>query len=196
MNTRSLVFSMLAAAVVHPLLAQESRLRLNYDGLALQVSYETVEGKTYVLHTSHDLIDWEETGLSKNGDGLTAVHEVGPAEAVPKFFRLIVRDAVSEWAPSLSEMAEILVGSVQFSYSFTSPTRFAWNNEPGEWRYEKTGPNAGLIVLSYDEDGNDPGVYREELVLTFNSALAGDYLYYEYSYGRRTYTTWGTFTLG
>ena len=50
-------------------------------------------------------------------------------------------------------------------------------------------------MLTYDEDGNDPAVYREEIVLTFTSPLAGTYLYYEYTFDRRTYTSWGPFNL-
>ena len=49
----------------------------------------------------------------------------------------------------------------------------------GNWSYEKIGPDTALIVFTYDEDDNNPQVYREEAVLTFASPNSGSYRYSE-----------------
>jgi hypothetical protein len=196
MNSHGLFFGVLAAAFAHTLSAQEVRLQLVQDGLSLQVSYDTIEGKTYNLQASADLVTWEDTGISKAGDGLAALHEVGPAGPDPRFYRVMVGEGVTDLAPTPTQMTEILVGTVQLgSYSFISPTEFKWKTEPGRWTYEKTGADTGTIVLTYDEDGNDPAVYREEYRLTFTSARAGTYLYYEYWLDRQISSSSGPFSL-
>jgi hypothetical protein len=38
-----------------------------------------------------------------------------------------------------------------------------------------------LVVFTYDEDGNNPQVYREEVILTFSTATSGSYRYSEFN---------------
>ena len=83
-------------------------------------------------------------------------------------------------APEPSVMSEALVGVTWQGYYFQSPTRFDWSGEGGNWSYQKTGPDGGLLIFTYDEDGNDPGAYREEVVLVFETASSGTYRYSEY----------------
>ena len=65
-------------------------------------------------------------------------------------------------------------------YHFSTPTRFDWRGEDGNWSYEKTGPDTALLVFTYDEDDDDPGLYREEVLLTFTTPTSGSYRYSDY----------------
>ncbi len=47
----------------------------------------------------------------------------------------------------------------------------------GNYRYVRTGPNAGTLTYTYDVTGNDPGEERSELRLTFTTATAGRFLH-------------------
>lgn len=68
-------------------------------------------------------------------------------------------------------------------YEFVTTNRFDWNGEHGDWSYQKTGPNTGLLVFTYDADGNNPDVYYELMRLTFFTATSGVYRYAEYRDG-------------
>ena len=65
---------------------------------------------------------------------------------------------------------------------FTSATRFIWDGtETGNWSYTKTGLDTALLVFTYDEDGNDPAIYREEIILTYTGKDTGTFRYSEFN---------------
>jgi hypothetical protein len=87
-------------------------------------------------------------------------------------------------SPTPAQMTARLMGMTWGSYVFKGATRFEWSGSPGNWSYQKTGRNTGLLVFTYDEDNNDPQIYREEVRLTFTSATSGTYRYSEYYHGQ------------
>ena len=64
---------------------------------------------------------------------------------------------------------------------FVSPGRVreiaGGESHTGNYRYVRTGPNAGTLTYTYDVTGNDPGEERSELRLTFTSATAGRFVH-------------------
>jgi hypothetical protein len=165
------------------LLAQEVRLGVSFVGVQLRLDFPTAPGKVYDIVMSTNLRDWGLPTWSRVGDGQVATHDVSMEEASIRFFRLMVRDSGSGHAPQPSAMSEALVGVTWQGYRFQSPTRFDWGGENGNWSYQKTGADEGLLTFTYDEDDNDPQVYREEVVLVFETASSGAYRYSEYVWG-------------
>jgi hypothetical protein len=99
----------------------------------------------------------------------------------------------SNYAPSAETVATLLPGEVINGASFTSSTRFNWNGELGNWSYVRSSPNIGYITQTYDEDDNDPNIYREETVLTFFTATTGIYVYSEYEGNELIFSESGPF---
>jgi hypothetical protein len=166
--------------VTTALMAQEVRLGTSRVGAQLRLDFPTEIGKLYEIEMSQNLQDWGPPTWSGAGDGQGAAYEVSMEAAPLGFFRLVVRESSSGFAPEGSVMSEALVGVTWQGYEFQSPTRFDWMGEGGNWSYQKTGPDEGLLIFTYDEDGNNPGVYREEVVLVFETASSGTYRYSEY----------------
>lgn len=77
--------------------------------------------------------------------------------------------------------------------TFISATRFNWQGEPGNWSYQQMSGTVGKITQTYDEDDNNPAIYREETVLTFTSTTTGTYLYREFDGGAQYFQTTGNF---
>ena len=96
-------------------------------------------------------------------------------------------------APSEAEMLLILPGqefrdTVGF-YNFLNDTIFTWNEPPdvpefGKWSYELLSADVGKLTLTYDEDGYDPELYREEITLNFSDPASTVFEYQEYEYGQ------------
>jgi hypothetical protein len=86
-------------------------------------------------------------------------------------------------APSSSEFAALVVGGylANTDYFITSANRFSWFGENGNWSYVRTGANTATLTYTYDEDANNPNIYREEALLTFTTASTGTYNYGEYN---------------
>jgi hypothetical protein len=161
---------------------------LSPAGLTLRFDLEPgVSGR---LERSTDLAEWVETGGPIVGGSAIEEVELGALTGGGDFYRLRVDAA--ELAPSPAQFEAMIVGTLFSGYRFTSPTRFDWNGEAGDWAYSKTGPDTGVLVLTYDEDGNDPSRYREEMVLTFSSPTAGSYRYSEYWMGTEIPSSVGT----
>ena len=80
-------------------------------------------------------------------------------------------------------------------YVFLSETKFDWNGEPGNWSYERTGPHTGMLLFTYDEDNNNPDVYREVYSLNFETTHSGSYDYTEVADGTVTSSSGGGFDL-
>jgi hypothetical protein len=132
---------------------------------------------------SSDLSEWKEAVAWTPGDGLKRVHVLNPPAGVPFFVRVVVAPLSSDLAATPAEMTSALVGTTRWGYKFTSATKFKWSWETGNWSYAKTALDQGVIVLTYDADGNRPEVYREEVVLTFTGKLKGTFRYSEYTHG-------------
>ena len=188
---KALPFSILAIAVISvPTLdAQEVRLTLAREGTALRLTHATVSGMQYELQRSDDLLTWEPLSAGTPGDGSPIEHEVGEANGGSGFFRVLVTEAPGGWAPTPAEAVALLVGTEFEGYQFLSATRFNWFGEGGNWSYSQTGPNSGLLVFTYDEDGNNPAVWREEVWLTFTAPGLGTYVYKEFDGGAETYSS-------
>ena len=93
-----------------------------------------------------------------------------------------------------SEMVTALLPGLTINETFyTSATRFNWNGLLGNWSYESAAPNVGILTQTFDEDGNNPNVYRDESILIFDSATTGRYVYSEYVDGILWYSESGTF---
>ena len=99
----------------------------------------------------------------------------------------------SDLAPSVETITALLPGQRVNDTSFTSATRFDWYGEQGNWSYNRTSTNVGSLTQTYDEDGNDPDVYREVVTLTFLTATTGTYVYREYDSNVLVYQQNGTF---
>lgn len=96
-------------------------------------------------------------------------------------------------APDAETVAALIPGQTLFGSLFTSATRFDWEGYTGNWSYERVSATEGLLVQTYDAFGNDPGLYREELRLTFVSATSGVFLYRIIDQGTVTYEETDTF---
>jgi hypothetical protein len=161
--------------------SQETTLLVEAGDGVIWITHTTAAGMDYVLQMSANLVEWEATGPAKHGDGLLARQEVATSGVGQAFFRLVVTETVADLAPTEAEAMELFVGTTWGDgYFFDSPTRFNWRGEPGDWSYSKTGPDTALIVFTYDEDGNHPGIYREEVRLTFSTPTSGTYRYSEF----------------
>lgn len=163
--------------------SQEVQLNLDWNNGVLRLTYDTSADRTYELQHSSDLKDWEGVEPARAGDGLLASHEIAAIGEGMRFFRLWITATLVDLAPNESEAIEMFVGTTFEGYAFTSATRFHWFGEGGEWSYEKTGPDTALVVFTYDEDGNNAQVYREEVRLTFATPTSGSYRYSEFNGG-------------
>jgi len=165
------------------LCAQNAQLAFGRSDTVLRLEFSTESGKVYDLESSLDLNHWDPPVWSHAGDGQVASYEVSLADAVLRFYRLAVRGPDAGLAPEPSVITDALAGVTWQGYNFQDATRFDWQGEPGNWTYEKTGPNTGLLVFTYDEDGNNAAAYREEVILEFETPTTGTYRYSEYLHG-------------
>lgn len=77
------------------------------------------------------------------------------------------------YAPSEAVMLASLRGH-HFGDRFISATR--WDNlvpRSGDWTYERSSADVGIITQTFDYNGNDPSDYRKETILTFISEYSG-----------------------
>jgi len=155
-------------------------LSIRLEGSGVLLSYPSQEGFMYELERSTNLTHWERLGPARSGTGFIITE--GPIETVEpgNFFRVLSSETPTGLAPTPEEMAAILVDTTWIGYTFASATRFHWFNEWGNWLYTKTGPDTGLIVFTYDEDDNDPDLYREEVKLVFLTPDSGTARYSEW----------------
>jgi len=144
------------------------------------IAFDTELGKTYGIQVSADLEDWADLGLALEGDGIPATHLLADPQVPRGFYRLSITDNLVELAPTAEQFQELVVGTSIYTYDFVSSTRFEWFDETGNWSYTKTGADKAKLVLTYDEDQNDPDVYREEILMTFASPTSGTARYSEY----------------
>ena len=66
---------------------------------------------------------------------------------------------------------DLLAGGPYQEYDFISRTRFIFGgNEPGNYAVSRPSDDQVVLTLTYDEDGNNPAVFREVFTLTFNGS--------------------------
>jgi hypothetical protein len=178
--------------------SQDIRLLVEPSDGVIRITHGTETGRDYTLLVSEDLVGWLETGPAQTGDGQQATHEIATTAARCTFFRLRVTESTPDLAPTEAEATELFVGTtLGDGYTFSSSSRFHWLGEWGDWSYAKTGSDTALIVFTYDEDDNNPAVYREEVRLTFSTPTSGTYRYSEFYGGteRSSSVSHGSFNL-
>ena len=66
-------------------------------------------------------------------------------------------------------LRDLLAGGPYLNYDFISTDRFVFGgDEPGNYTVLRLNDDQITLICTYDEDGNNPSVYREEISLTFN----------------------------
>jgi len=86
-------------------------------------------------------------------------------------------------APSVERMQALLPGlppEDSFNIDFLDTTRFTAEGFSGNWNYELLLSSVGRLTLTFDIDGNDPALYREEIILTFSTETIGTFEYRVY----------------
>ncbi|MGJ8643956.1 MAG: hypothetical protein ACSHX9_11150 [Luteolibacter sp.] len=154
-----------------------------------------------VFKWSPNLIDWADDGESIGGlrvdyelriidsNAAATQYEIIPISADPFtsiYMRLSIEvpEQETDYSPDLATFQGLVLGqTLPGDYMITSTSRFSWFGEQGNWSYVKTGTDTATLVFTYDTDGNNPGVYREQIDLTFTSASDGTAMYSEYNSG-------------
>ncbi len=164
----------------------------------LRVIWNSQPETNYQFQISTDLTNWVDFGVTVPGDGLSKTQTLANAGQPAAFFRVRASQASVDLAPTDAEFTVLVSGKTLFQYAFLSASRFSWFGEPGNWDYTKTSGSTGELVFTYDEDGNNPAVYREVIVLTFQTATEGTYRYSAFSFGVEdpASITTGDFNLG
>ncbi|MGJ8698303.1 MAG: hypothetical protein ACSHYF_18440 [Verrucomicrobiaceae bacterium] len=104
----------------------------------------------------------------------------------------------NSYAPEEFTIEELFAGKAFFGgqYRFTSFTRWIWNNsEPGNWSFTYLDENRVSVLLTYDDEANNPAFYREEIVLSFNGTSTVPYTFAEYDSGALINSSTGTLSL-
>jgi len=118
-----------------------------------------------------------------SGDGSSKTQAVSTAGQRMSFYRIKATATSTGLAPSDTEFTALVVGKTVLDYSFLNATRFNWFGELGNWDYSKIDSTTGKLVFTYDEDGNNPAIYREEFILTFQTSTQGTFRYSEFNFG-------------
>jgi hypothetical protein len=152
-------------------------------GANLRLIFNSQTGTNYQFEVSTNLANWADWETLITGDGLSKTQTVSTVGQPMAFFRVRASQASAGTAPSDAEFTALVIGKTRFYYTFEDATHFHWQTETGHWDYTKTSGSTGKLVVTYDEDGNNPAVYREEIVLTFQTSTQGTYRYSEFYSG-------------
>ena len=120
-------------------------------------------------------------GTVITGDGLSKTQTVSTVGPPVAFFRVRASQASTGPAPTAAEFTALVVGKTLFTYTFVNATRFNWSGELGNWDYAKASASSGKLVFTYDADGNNPAIYREEITMTFETVTQGTFRYSEFT---------------
>jgi len=150
------------------------------SGSAILLSVATSTGTNYQFQISTNLLQWHPLSLVVQGNNRVATQHVNSAGSSPAWFRVAANSVSASVAPEDGSLTAALVGQTLLDYTFISSTRFQWQTVQGNWDYSKNGNFTGRLVFTYDEDNNDPGIYREEVLLSFISTTFGSYAYSEF----------------
>lgn len=168
----------------------------------LKVRYlrnKQASGTSGQLMWSKNLKDWRGSGVTFDGTTVdiseAVVEQLGDQEMVEAtlvgasgqvFCVLKVGDGgavTGGFAPDLAGFEDLTDGVTFLGYTFTTGQRFSWSGggapEPGDWSYQKTGPDTGTVTFVYD--GDSAQQYREEVDMTFTSDTEGNWNYRQYS---------------
>jgi hypothetical protein len=151
-------------------------------GAHLRLILNSQTGTNYQFQVSTNLTTWEDLGMVITGDGLSKTQTVATVDQPMAFFRVRTGQDNAGPAPSDAEFTALVIGKTLFTYTFVDATRFNWFGEPGNWDYAEISSNRGTLIFTYDEDGNHPAIYREEIVLTYQTATQGTYRYSEFNF--------------
>lgn len=149
------------------------------DHLRLILNSQT--GTNYLFQVSTNLTTWNDLGTLITGDGLSRTQNVSTVGQPMAFFRVRASQASAGTAPTDAEFTALVIGKTLFTYTFVNATRFNWSGELGNWDYTKTSASFGKLVFTYDADGNNPAIYREEIAMTFETVTQGTYRYSEFN---------------
>lgn len=158
-------------------------LRIEPASADLSLIFDSQSGTKYQFQVSTNLTNWTDFGTVIPGDDSSKTQMVSTAGRQMGFYRVQATATSTGPAPSDTEFSNMVVGNTVLGYFFVSATRFDWYGETGDWDYSKTDGTTGKLVFTYDEDGNNPAVYREEVVLTFQTSTQGTYRYSEFYNG-------------
>ncbi len=158
-------------------------LRIERSASNLLLIFDTQVSTNYQVQVSTDLKTWQDHQTPIAGDGTTKTQEVTRADRPLALFRLSATTASESIAPSEVAFSATVVGKNVLGYRMVSDSRFSWFGEEGNWTYTQVDHATGKLVFTYDEDGNNPAVYREEALMTFQSPTAGSFRYSEFNGG-------------
>lgn len=181
MNLPAFIAVASSAALVINCAAAPLTLRIQRDAGGVCIIFDTERACTYQLKLSTNLLAWEDCGAAVVGDGLVKTQEVSQIQAPLAFFGVLATETSQVVAPDEWTFTELVLGKMLFAYEMLSETRFSWFGETGEWWYLSFGDDTALLVFTYDEDDNDGAVYREEVVMTFETESQGTYRYSEFN---------------
>lgn len=163
--------------------AADLMLRFQPAGNDLRLFFDSQTGTNYQFQVSTNLSNWADLGAVITGDGLSKTQVVSSADQRMAFFRVRGTQTSGVTAPSDAEFTQVVIGKTVLGYTFLNATRFNWFGELGNWDYTKTGSTTGKLVFTYDGDGNNPSIYREEVILTFQNPTQGTFRYSEFNFG-------------
>jgi len=122
----------------------------------------------------------EEGGLSQVATRV----ELSDGNVVEEIQNTIVDLTQNTFAPTLPTFSYILEDWVINGTVFNENGTFVFNgNEPGQWTAEAVGDHQILLTQTYDADGNNPAIYREESLITFNGTTTVALNYKEFDGG-------------
>ncbi|MHC1768875.1 MAG: hypothetical protein AB9869_32105 [Verrucomicrobiia bacterium] len=159
-------------------------LRIERSANRVFLVFDTHASTNYQVQTSTDLKTWQDHQAPVVGDGSTKTQEVTRADLPLAVFRLSATAVSESIAPREEAFAAAIVGKNLLGYRLASETRFSWFGEEGNWTYTQVDHVTGKLVFTYDEDGNNPAVYREEALMTFETPTTGSFRYSEINGGK------------
>jgi len=195
---RSLILLSLLSAVGAMEVRSALMLQCQPTGDHLRLILNSQIDINYQFQVSTNLTTWDDLGTAITGDGLSRTQTVSTVGRPLGFFRVRASQAPAGIAPSDAEFTALVIGKTLFTYTFVDAARFNWSGELGNWDYAKTSASNGKLVFTYDGGGNNPAIYREEIVMTFQTATQGTFRYSEFSGNvEDSRSVWtGSFNLG
>lgn len=181
--TRTLASSLAVWVIVAQAAPASLMLRVEPAGGNLRLIFDSLPGTNYQFQISTNLATWMDWGEIIPGDGFSKTQLVSSVSQPMACFRLRAKEATLSTAPSDAEFTALVVGKTILGYAFLNSTRFDWSGELGNWDYSRTDNSTGKLVFTYDVDGNNPAIYREEIILTFQTNTQGTFRFSVYQFG-------------
>ena len=174
-----------------------SNNRWSSFGLGGNWSYETTGAQTGKMILTFDdlgndpLLERDQYDFDFGADGNLATVETSQSafedDEMDDLFEYALDLTTNSFAPESGLLAELLVGNTYLDITFDSSTRFTFGgDEPGNWSFAYPDSNTVVLTFLYDEGGNDPGFYRDEVTLSFNGTKDVPYAYREFEFNSIT----------